>query len=362
MLLGEFEQRLDDKNRVTLPARLRVQFEDGLVCAKGLDDCVTVWPRAAWDDYVSAQTERLDSFTREGRALERFIFSGALECELDRQGRVALPCAARRPCVARPGDRDRRGAEPAGDLEPRELAPPASSSRRERRGCCRAHCQHQVLSCTFPSFRTRYASSWPCGQATPSSTAPSEAAGTPPLLAQDLHGRGQFIAIDRDPDAGAAHRGVRALAAGRRRAVGPAQLVRPGTRGARRARVPRRRDPVRPRRLVDAARSSRARLLVRQRRAARHADGSARGAERGRPRERVERGRSRAHLHPLRRGAVRAADRPRDRAPPRRAAVPADARSGRHRARRHPDARPLRRRDTRPSASSRPSGSRSTTS
>ena len=69
MLLGEFEQRLDDKNRVTLPARLRVQFEDGLVCAKGLDDCVTVWPRAAWDDYVSAQTERLDSFTREGRAL-----------------------------------------------------------------------------------------------------------------------------------------------------------------------------------------------------------------------------------------------------------------------------------------------------
>ena len=91
VLLGEFEQRLDDKNRVTLPARLRVQFEDGLVCAKGLDDCVTVWPRAAWDDYVSAQTERLDSFTREGRALERFIFSGALECELDRQGRVALP-------------------------------------------------------------------------------------------------------------------------------------------------------------------------------------------------------------------------------------------------------------------------------
>ena len=82
MLLGEFEQRLDDKNRVTLPARLRVQFEGGLVCARGLDGCINVWPLASWEAYVSAQSERLDSFSREGRALE---------CELDRQGRVALP-------------------------------------------------------------------------------------------------------------------------------------------------------------------------------------------------------------------------------------------------------------------------------
>src|ERR1700710_2088132 len=91
VLLGEFEQRLDDKNRVTLPARLRVQFEGGLVCARGLDGCVNVWPIASWEAYVSAQSERLDSFSSEGRALERYIFGGALECELDRQGRVALP-------------------------------------------------------------------------------------------------------------------------------------------------------------------------------------------------------------------------------------------------------------------------------
>jgi MraZ protein len=91
LLLGEFEQRLDDKNRVTLPARLRVQFEDGLVCARGLDGCVNVWPRASWEAYVTAQSDRLDSFSREGRALERYLFGGALECELDRQGRVALP-------------------------------------------------------------------------------------------------------------------------------------------------------------------------------------------------------------------------------------------------------------------------------
>jgi MraZ protein len=91
VLLGEFEQRLDDKNRVTLPVRLRIQFEGGLVCARGLDGCVNVWPLAAWEAYVSAQSDRLDSFSSEGRSLQRYIFGGALECELDRQGRVALP-------------------------------------------------------------------------------------------------------------------------------------------------------------------------------------------------------------------------------------------------------------------------------
>ena len=90
MLLGEFEQRLDDKNRVTLPARLRAAFEAGAVCARGLDGCVVVYPRDSWDAYVSAQSDRLDPFSREGRGMQRFLFGGAQDGELDRQGRIAL--------------------------------------------------------------------------------------------------------------------------------------------------------------------------------------------------------------------------------------------------------------------------------
>jgi MraZ protein len=90
VLLGEFEQRLDDKNRVTLPARLRDQFADGLVCVRGFDGCVVVYPRGAWDAHVEAQMSRLDPFTREGRGLQRYLFGAAQEGELDRQGRVAL--------------------------------------------------------------------------------------------------------------------------------------------------------------------------------------------------------------------------------------------------------------------------------
>ena len=92
LLLGEYEQRLDDKNRVTLPARLRDQFADGVVCSRGFDGCVTVWPREAWDALREAQVARLDPFSREGRALQRLpLRRGAQLGELDRQGRIALP-------------------------------------------------------------------------------------------------------------------------------------------------------------------------------------------------------------------------------------------------------------------------------
>ena len=90
MLLGEFEQRLDDKNRVTLPAKLRAHFADGVVCSRGFDGCIAVWPRTSWDAYVTQQSDRLDGFTREGRGMQRFLFGGAQEGELDRQGRIAL--------------------------------------------------------------------------------------------------------------------------------------------------------------------------------------------------------------------------------------------------------------------------------
>ena len=90
VLLGEFEQRLDDKNRVTIPARLRAHFEAGVFVNRGIDQCLQVFDPKGWNAYVTAETTRLDLFTREGRQMQRFLFA-AVETEIDRQGRVALP-------------------------------------------------------------------------------------------------------------------------------------------------------------------------------------------------------------------------------------------------------------------------------
>jgi MraZ protein len=91
LLLGEYEQRLDEKNRLTIPARLRDRFVDGIFLTRGLDHCLTAYTRDDWDAFMAHNTARIDTLTREGRQLERFLFGGAVELELDRQGRVPVP-------------------------------------------------------------------------------------------------------------------------------------------------------------------------------------------------------------------------------------------------------------------------------
>jgi MraZ protein len=91
VLLGEFVQRLDAKNRVTLPAKFRSRFADGVVVTKGLDGCLTVFNRQGWESFVEARLAQLDSFSKESRRVSRFLYAGASETELDGQGRVMLP-------------------------------------------------------------------------------------------------------------------------------------------------------------------------------------------------------------------------------------------------------------------------------
>jgi MraZ protein len=52
MLLGEYEHTLDEKNRLTLPARFRTAMAGGLVLTRGLDSCVEVYPAADWTALV----------------------------------------------------------------------------------------------------------------------------------------------------------------------------------------------------------------------------------------------------------------------------------------------------------------------
>jgi MraZ protein len=93
MLLGEYEHTLDDKNRLTLPAKFRQEFEGGVVLSRGLDGCLVVFTRGNWDSFVAAQLEGLNPLSREARQMNRFMFAGAAEAELDKQGRVMVPAA-----------------------------------------------------------------------------------------------------------------------------------------------------------------------------------------------------------------------------------------------------------------------------
>lgn len=93
MFLGEYEHTIDDKSRLTLPARFRDAFADGVVLTRGLDDCLDVYSRDRWGALVEARLAPLDPFSKEARDLKRFFFSAATDAELDKQGRVLVPPA-----------------------------------------------------------------------------------------------------------------------------------------------------------------------------------------------------------------------------------------------------------------------------
>ena len=95
MLLGEHEHTIDDKNRLTLPARFRHAFGDGIVVSRGMDGCLYAYPRAHWESAIQARLERLDQLGRETRQLRRFFYAGAVEGELDKQGRIGIPAPLR---------------------------------------------------------------------------------------------------------------------------------------------------------------------------------------------------------------------------------------------------------------------------
>jgi MraZ protein len=91
MLLGEFEHTIDDKNRLTLPAKFRQALSGGLVITRGMDGCLYCYPQAEWEGLVDSRLAGLDPLSKEGRMMHRFFFAGASEAEPDKQGRVMLP-------------------------------------------------------------------------------------------------------------------------------------------------------------------------------------------------------------------------------------------------------------------------------
>jgi transcriptional regulator MraZ len=96
LFFGEYEHTIDDKSRLTLPARFRERLAAGVVLAKGLDGNIAVYPRDAWSETVEARLAALDPLTREARELRRFFFAGAADAELDRNGRILVPPALAR--------------------------------------------------------------------------------------------------------------------------------------------------------------------------------------------------------------------------------------------------------------------------
>jgi len=90
MFMGEFHHNIDDKARIVLPSKFREELGETFVVTRGLEGCLFVYSKLEWDNLVT-KLKALPFTKKDARAFLRFFLSGAMECQVDKQGRVALP-------------------------------------------------------------------------------------------------------------------------------------------------------------------------------------------------------------------------------------------------------------------------------
>ncbi|KKU14004.1 MAG: Protein MraZ [Parcubacteria group bacterium GW2011_GWC2_45_7] len=88
--MGNYQHTMDAKRRIPLPARLRDMLGKTVVIARGFESCLFVYPQNTWTE-LADKISKLPLTQASARSLARFIFSGAVEAELDQLGRVLVP-------------------------------------------------------------------------------------------------------------------------------------------------------------------------------------------------------------------------------------------------------------------------------
>ncbi len=89
MLIGEYEHSLDVKGRIIMPSKFRDDIGDKFIVTKGLDGCLFAFSKDEWKKFED-KLSTLPISNKDARAFTRFFFAGAIDCELDKQGRFLI--------------------------------------------------------------------------------------------------------------------------------------------------------------------------------------------------------------------------------------------------------------------------------
>ena len=94
MFMGEYNHTIDAKGRLIIPSRFRDELGDSFVLTKGLDGCLSIYPKGEWEEFEK-KLRSLPLTSKNARTFTRFFVSGATSCDLDRQGRILVPATLR---------------------------------------------------------------------------------------------------------------------------------------------------------------------------------------------------------------------------------------------------------------------------
>lgn len=90
MFIGEYSHTIDDKGRLAVPKKFRSLLENGAVVTRGLDHCLFLYTRNEWLK-LAEKLANLPFAQSNSRAFARLMLAGAMDVEVDKQGRIILP-------------------------------------------------------------------------------------------------------------------------------------------------------------------------------------------------------------------------------------------------------------------------------
>lgn len=90
MFIGEYRHSIDEKGRLAIPIKYRDQLVHGAVVTRGLDQCLFIYPNSAWEE-LAKRLAQLPLSKANTRSFARFLLAGAMDVELDKQGRIVVP-------------------------------------------------------------------------------------------------------------------------------------------------------------------------------------------------------------------------------------------------------------------------------
>ena len=90
MFIGEYSHSLDDKGRVAVPVKFRAALKGGAVVTRGLDNCLFLYTKKAWQE-LAGKLAKLPISKANTRAFARLMLAGAMDVDFDNQGRIMLP-------------------------------------------------------------------------------------------------------------------------------------------------------------------------------------------------------------------------------------------------------------------------------
>ena len=90
MFIGEYQHSVDSKGRVAIPAKFRASLKKGAVVTRGLDNCLFLYPKKDWEE-LATKLASLPISQKAARAFTRLMLAGAMDVDIDKQGRINLP-------------------------------------------------------------------------------------------------------------------------------------------------------------------------------------------------------------------------------------------------------------------------------